>query len=718
MTFFRIYCLVLFFAVVGFPACNGSNPDSGSPPETEEPRPAGAPQLFVDQGDLAAIQKRGTLRVVLFDSAEAFLPRREMPGRREMIVAGRFAEHLGVQAQMMRASRFDQVIPLLRDGKVDLIAARLTVTAARKNLVAFTGSRRMVDEMLVGRTGASGLPKRVEDLAGRAVHVRSRSSYAASLTALNRKLRPPMKIVPLDESVDDEEALSRVGDGSIPFTVVDSDVLEAAAAYNPDVAGVLAVRKGAETAWAVRPQNPDLLAAANAFLVKHALSRHTRRLHTDDLDEIKQRQIIRVLTRNNAVTYFQHQGRQRGFDYEIARLMAKRLGIHLEMVVPPDAADLIPWLLEGRGDVIAASLTVTPERRQKVAFTLPYLYVNEMLVGPSGATPMKSLADLRDREIHVRVSSTYAATLRGLQPRYGPFKVVPAAEDLETEMLLEQVGRGQMPFTVADSHIFSAERVFNDRIKPLARLTAAPSDARDLRGKPRTAGKEIAFAVRKNNPQLLGFLDSFVKKIYRGGDYNTIRRRYFENRKVMAAARESMQEKGRISPYDALLKKYSARYGFDWRLMAAQAYQESRFRPKARSHSGALGLFQVMPATGRDMGFSNLTDPEASTHAGIKYMAWVLKRFDKRLPLRERLRFALASYNAGLGHVIDARRLARARKLDPDVWFGNVEQAMLLLKDPKVYRHTRYGYCRADEPVNYVSQILIRYKNYGEIVPQ
>ena len=196
-----------------------------------------------------------------------------------------------------------------------------------------------------------------------------------------------------------------------------------------------------------------------------------------------------------------------------------------------------------------------------------------------------------------------------------------------------------------------------------------------------------------------------------------LRKRYFQNRKQVTTAKDKRAAKtGELSPYDALLKKYATRYGFDWRLMAAQAYVESEFNPKAKSWAGARGLFQVMPRTAEELGFSNLEDPEEGIHAGMKYMNHLMNRFNKSLPFRQRLRFALASYNVGLGHVQDARRLAKEQGLDPDRWFQNVEKAMLLLEKPKYCKKARFGYCRGSEPVQYVSKIQSLYDAYTELV--
>ena len=211
---------------------------------------------------------------------------------------------------------------------------------------------------------------------------------------------------------------------------------------------------------------------------------------------------------------------------------------------------------------------------------------------------------------------------------------------------------------MADSHILQVEKTYGVAVEAGPNLAEdAPDDG---------AKKPIAFAVRPKAVQLRARLDDFVQKHYRGLKYNILRKRYFEDPRRIRAQKEARVDRtGRISRYDELIKKYSQRYGFDWRLMAAQAFVESGFDASARSWVGALGLFQVMPNTGKSLGLADLMRPEVGIHAGIKYMSRLISRFDPELPFAERVWLALAAYNVGLGHVNDARRLARGEGLGP-----------------------------------------------------
>jgi membrane-bound lytic murein transglycosylase F len=655
--------------------------------------------------DLPGIQQRGVLRVLVQGSGEEYLPRAGMPATHDRDLIRELADRRGLTLQLVLVDAFDQLIPMLLAGKGDVIAANLTATEARARQVDFTRPVAVVKEVVVGRKGAPDLPRTVDALKGRSVHVRPSSPFAESLARL--KARVPdldLKVVDAPETMDQEELAYRVGQGELPLTVLDSHTLQAVLAYNDRIEPLLPIAEGRQKAWAVRQKSPLLRAALDAFLVEKALTSHTGERFTGDLEGIRRRGVLRVLTRNNPVTYFLYQGEPMGWDYTMARMLASSLGVRLEMVVPPSHDLLIPWLLEGRGDAIAASYTVTPERAEQVAFSAPYLTVDELLVQRRAGPKVGAVEELRGKRVHVRRSSAYYRTLLRLKEALGELEIVEEPEDVETEELIDRVGRGEIPFTVSDSHILGVELAFRRDVEGAFPLSPEK--------------KALAFAFRKQSPHLRAHADAFVRRIYRGLEYNLAKKRYFESKRTVALAQQPAPgEGGRLSPYDNLIRKYAARYGLDWRLLAAQAYQESRFDPHAQSWAGAHGLFQVMPRTGRELGFTRLSDPEQSTHAGVKYMARLIGQFDPKLPFRQRVRFALAAYNAGYGHVQDARRLARERGLDPDRWFGNVEKAMLLLEKPRYHQRAKHGYCRGSEPVRYVSEIQNRYDNYVKLFP-
>jgi membrane-bound lytic murein transglycosylase F len=645
-----------------------------------------------DTGDLEAIKKRGELRVLIYGDGEIMLPRAGSSTATDRELAAAFAESLGLQVVPVHVEQFKDLIPMLLDGSGDIIAARLAETEERKKQIAFSRPTAVVSEMLVVKAGDANAPKDVAALAGKSVTVRKSSSYKETLDKLG------VTTVDAAENADTESLVQDVAAGKVAMTACDSDLFDHIKAYTPGVEANVVLMEGRQIGFGIRPTNPDLKAAADAFLVQRALTSHAQKFSTGDLAEMKKRGSIRMLTRNNAVSYFLYKGTQQGFDYELMKMFAKENGLRLDVIVPPEASDLIPWLLEGRGDVIAAQMSITDARKEKIAFSEPYVFVDEVLIQKAGEAPITDAAQLSGKSVHVRASSSYRETLT----KVAGVNIVPAPEDKETEQLIGMVGRGEIPMTLADSTIAAVELAYRSDVQATLKLkTETP----------------IGYGARKDSKELLAALDAFVKKNYRGLEYNVLKKQYFENKRVIDTAHTAdARATGHISPYDDIIKKRSQEYGLDWRLMASQAYQESRFDPQAKSWVGAKGLFQVMPATGKEMGFNDLENPEEGTHAGVKYMSRLIAQFEPDLPFKQRVRFALAAYNAGKGHVDDARRLAKDMNLNPDKWFGNVEKAMLLLQDPKVAKKARHGYCRGEEPVKYVSEIQSRYDNYLTVV--
>lgn len=592
---------------------------------------------------------------------------------------------------------YDQMIPALLEGKGEIIVNNMTVTETRKAQVNFTSPVAFVREQLIGRTGET--PKSAHDLKERKVAVHRSDAYFETLTQLHRqRFQPPFEIIEIEEGVSTDQIIQGVRDGAYDLTVVDSNQWDTMAQHDGleigfDIGTVRPI------AWAVAKENTALLHNINDFLGRHHLAGGGEFISTGDLDKIKQQQVLRVLTRNNASTYYLWQGELQGFEYDLVKRFADQHQLRLEMVVPPSRDQLIPWLQQGKGDLIAAAMSITDERQQQgVAFSRPYNTIEEMVVSRSD-DPISSPEQLNGRRVVVRRSSSYWQGLEALQQQGIGVELIPADEGLETEELIDQVASGEIDLTVADSHILDIELTWRSDVHAAFSL----------------GEHQHGWVMRQDNPALLQAVNAFHNKEYRGLFYNVTYEKYFKDPKQILNHQQERGENsdnGTLSPYDALVKKHAEQYGFDWRLIVSQMYQESRFNTKAKSWAGALGLLQVLPRTAREFGIGELQEPDNGLHAGMKYLNWLRQRFEPKLDIGERTWFALASYNAGIGHVRDARTLAARQGWDPNRWFGNVEKAMLLLAKKGYAKQAKHGYVRGHEPVNYVQQIRDRYLAY------
>jgi membrane-bound lytic murein transglycosylase F len=642
------------------------------------------------------------LRVIVRPDPVEALPREATPISLDRDLAATLAEELDRPLQLVPVEDYTEMIDRLLADEADLIAASMTVTSDREERVIFSAPYAYVDEVAVVPRDGPDIDE-VEDLTQLDICVRAGSSYTDTLETLEEDL-PELSHRVLPPTTNTERVIERVAEGDCQATVADEPYWLSMKPIFQQLRAPLTVAENRPIALAFAPDDEVLRRQATDVIVARELSSHRDRVHTDDLPGIEARGRLRMITRNNPVTYYLHRGRERGFEYQLLRRFAESQDLELDVVVPPAHQDLLQWLQDGKGDVVAASMTVTPERKEKAAFTKPYLTVDQMVVVAEDGPEPSALSDLSGVTFHVRKSSAYYTTLENLEGLPEDVTIEPAPENMETDAIIAKVASGEWEATVADSHIVDAERIFGREIK-------APMSLR--------ASSDIAWAVRPDATKLLEALNAYVRREHRGLHYNIWKKRAFENKRRIEQARGDWRsdEAGRISPYDELAKKYAAKHGLDWRLIVAVMLQESQFQPKRVSPAGAKGLMQMVPRTAREVGVKDLFDPEQAIRGGTLYLRRLTDRFPKELPLASRIRFALASYNAGYGHVTDGRRLARRQGLDPDLWYGNVERAMLMLQKPEHYRKTRFGFCRGSETVKYVENIDRYYQTFLELIP-
>jgi len=414
------------------------------------------------------------------------------------------------------------------------------------------------------------------------------------------------------------------------------------------------------------------------------------------LEGIRRSGRLVVITDNNANCYYTYRGQAMGFEYDLAKALADRLGVELK-VITPGWDELFDALDSGRGDFVAASLTITDQRASEVDFSDPYLAIRQHIIYNRGYPAPHTIADLAGRTIHVRRGSSYQERLDQLQEDGIALNLV-LHPNVPTEELIRRVADEEIALTVADSNVAQLNR----RYYPAAAI-----------GIPIAEEESLAWAVRKGNTTLQQEINAFWKTIKADGTFDKLYRKYYTGVQNfdyvdVISFHNAMEE--RLPRYEDLIRQEARRHGFDWRLIAATIYQESHFNPRARSHTGVRGLMQLTLETAAEMGIANRLDPEASIQGGVQYLADIYARFDDIQGL-DRMLFTLASYNVGYGHVRDAQQIARDLNLPPDKW-SSLKKTLPLLRRRKYYSKTRYGYARGLEPVRFVTRIL----NYYDIL--
>jgi membrane-bound lytic murein transglycosylase F len=452
-----------------------------------------------------------------------------------------------------------------------------------------------------------------------------------------------------------------------------------------------------------------------------------------DLAEIRERGTLTVLAPYNSTTYFVYRGEPLGYEYELLREFAGAQGLKLKMVVVTDPKSLLSLLNAGEGDVAAARLVPTPESEAQAAFTRALYQTEPALVqqeaapeaaskvaekamepGPANPSPEVDLparlvthpAQLAGKRVDLPEKSAYKRTLVELADDIsGDIHVVELGQ-VQDEALAQKIARGEVEFTVMQSNLAALKEAEFSNLK-----------VRPVVG--RTHG--VAWALRKNSPELMAELNRWIEDKQNEGLFSRTYKKYFVDMRgyIERATSDFLTSStGKLCPYDELLKRHAPAVGWDWRLLASQMYQESRFKPDAKSWAGACGLLQLMPGTARQVGVRDPFDPEDNVRGAVEYIKWLNGFWDERiLDEGERLKFILASYNAGPGHVEDAQRLTSKYGGDPLLW--EHVSYWLLQKSTQKYSTdevVKFGFCRGLEPVNYVEHILRRYNHYKEHV--
>jgi len=440
-----------------------------------------------------------------------------------------------------------------------------------------------------------------------------------------------------------------------------------------------------------------------------------------DINEIKKAGTLRAITTFSPTGYFLYKGQPMGFEYEMLSRLAKSLDVDLDIVLAKNVDSVIPMLNRGEGDIIAIGYTITGSRKEEVSFTNPYIVTHQSLVQKKpdnwrklNADQIKKqlandIVDLINDTVSVRKNTSYYMRLSQLSNELGDtiyINILPG--ETTDEESIKLVSEGKIKYTIIDNNIATIHKGYFSNI--------------DI-NTPISLSQRIAWAVRKNSPNLLIKINDGLKNIKRKPDYNVLYKKYFKNRRQFIKRIDSefyTETTGKISKYDDIVKKYAIDLGWDWRLIKALIFQESMFDSNNKAWTGASGLMQLMPATAKELGVTDPNDPDQNIKAGIKYLNRMYTYWPDITDSIQRIKFAMASYNSGFGHVKDAQILAKKYKKNSLVWDEGVDEFILKLSKPKYYNdpEVKFGYVRGNEPYNYINEIFNRYKQYSDFTKE
>jgi membrane-bound lytic murein transglycosylase F len=418
-----------------------------------------------------------------------------------------------------------------------------------------------------------------------------------------------------------------------------------------------------------------------------------------DLKEIRKKGKLTVLFENSSLSYFEYRGKKMGFEYEILDSFSRFIGLPLEIKVISDSKEFGSYLNNGEGDIIAANLAVSLSQKEIYNFSVPYYFTHQVLIQRESEEPIRDPLDLSNKTVYVRENSAFSRRLHSLQEEIGErIRVKSKKNDPITEDLIEMVANKQIDYTVSHENLARISKELHENLNIKTSLSFK---------------QKIAFGLRYSSPQLKKKLDEFLTKYCSSSHFIDLKKRYFDylteipNDLILI-------KRGQISPFDAIFKKEAARYGWDWRFIAAVAFKESRFNPNARGFGGAFGLMQFMPNTGSKYGVVPGSSPEIQIAGGMKLINNIFNSWSSIPNKEQRMKFTLASYNAGKGHIDDAQRLASEYGLNPKVWDGNVAVMVQKLAIPEYYRSNvvKCGAYRG-HAYSYVNTVYSKYKQWS-----
>ena len=426
-----------------------------------------------------------------------------------------------------------------------------------------------------------------------------------------------------------------------------------------------------------------------------------------DLAHMKDSGVLVALTLNSSISYFDYRGEPMGFQYELAKHFAQSLGLKLEMKTARNMEDLVHMLLRGEGDLIAYPLPITKEFKDSVDFCGEDIITHQVLVQRNGNKSQKALTNVTEligKDVYAKPGKHLDRLINLDKELGGGIRIHEVTNDsITNEDLMMQVANGTIDYTLSDNDLARLNKTYYPNLNT---NLAVSFDQR------------ASWAVRKTSPLLSEAADRWHKENMTSPAYKASAKKYFEMSKRLPHGPILSIKDGKISHFDHLFKKYAPEVGWDWRVIASLAYNESNFDTTAVSWVGAKGLMQLMPRTARAMGIpeGKEQNPEESVKAATKYLAQLARSFNKVTNPEEKMKFVLGAYNAGIGHVFDAMALAEKYGKNKYIWDENVASFILLKSNEEYFNDPvcKNGYFRGRETYNFVKDILGRAEMYKQ----
>lgn len=635
------------------------------------------------------IKQRGVIRLLIREAAPD-----EVLGRSAMALSTRFADRLGVKPKWVSGASQRDLVKALLAGEGDVIVEPMVLGLDRPE--------GLVSTLPLSETSAWVIASPFLKAAGslkaltKAPVTVPFGSDLWQMMLEARQQNPELALAIASSQPPSGALVDAVAAGNQPYAVVFQDEIRA----DSNARRAFALNSTVPMGWLLRSEDRVLRAHADNFIQIHALTQDFDATGEGDWDTIKQRGSLRLVTLNRPDTYFTAGGEFYGFEYEMVRRFARKHELDLEVVIAPHEDQLIPTLLEGKADLAAGFITPTAAVRARgVSFSTPYHASEGQLFGRRSERRPLHPVDLHRARIAVSSQSPYLEHLESIRNAGVSFDLQLLPEGTEDSLIMEGVRAGRFQYGVADRFLVSVDTAIEGTL--VGAMTIGEAEPH-------------AWAVRLAHQNLLAKLNAFWNNTYQSTAHRRTHYKYFAPGGEAQPYKNEftfLRDKGQISPYDDIVQRFARYYDFDWRLILALMYEESRFDPEAVSSAGARGLMQVKDVAAEEVGIEDVSDPQDAIHAGVKYLDWVRSHLEADLDVRDRIWFSLVGYNAGIARLLDARTLAGQMNLDTRRWQGQVEQAFRKLPESGM-RDGKHITLHPQTTIGYIERIQARYQAY------